>query len=214
MSGRLLWPIACLITLIGYFGAWVDHPVAGLVVTGLDLGEYVKFLPSTSNGTITLWRQGFYLPLLTVAVTCSLLAYRDRYRYPFVLRLGLIILGIIATLNILPPAWSPMVLRSDEFRLQTFAIIGSIGLLAMSPLLGRLPGLPVYLALTALAIASLWFPASGFLRVLPDIEYLYNSGITPGWGLYILGSGLLTLVVAYWLGYKTEKQAIDEDAPP
>ncbi|NJN84002.1 MAG: hypothetical protein HC802_18155 [Caldilineaceae bacterium] len=54
-----LLPIAVLVALAGYFGPWVDHPVAGLVVTGLDLGEYVKFLPVILSAEIVLWREGF-----------------------------------------------------------------------------------------------------------------------------------------------------------
>jgi len=37
-------PAGLVMAFIGYFGAWVDHPAAGLVILGLDLAEYVKFL--------------------------------------------------------------------------------------------------------------------------------------------------------------------------
>ena len=60
---RLLIPVGGVVTLVGYFGAWIQHPVAGLTVTGLDLAEYVKFLVPVRTGEITLWRdaQGFGL---------------------------------------------------------------------------------------------------------------------------------------------------------
>lgn len=46
-----LWlMVGILLLLTGYFGPWIDHEVAGLVVTGLDLGEYVKFLPEVRSG--------------------------------------------------------------------------------------------------------------------------------------------------------------------
>lgn len=190
-----------MIVLIGYFGPWVAHPVAGLVVTGLDLGEYVKFLPSVIGGELDLWRQGFYLPLITVALSCSFLAYREEYDYPFPFRLVLILLGIAATLNILPPAWSPAVLQTSEFRLQTLAILCSLGLLGISPLLRYIPGLVVYTGLSILAIAAAWYPLSGYHRIQPDLTYLYNQQIVTGWGYTVCALGLLLLIAAYWLGY-------------
>ena len=51
---RWLTPAACLFALAGYFAPWVDNRVAGLVITGLDLGEYVKFLPAVRNGVISI----------------------------------------------------------------------------------------------------------------------------------------------------------------
>ena len=42
---RVLLPLGALLAFWGYVGPWVDHRVAGLAILGLDLGEYVKFLP-------------------------------------------------------------------------------------------------------------------------------------------------------------------------
>lgn len=205
-AARWLWPIACLAVLAGYFGSWVAHPVAGLVVTGLDLGEYVKFLPSVTDGSIRLWRQGFYLPLVVVSLSCSLLCYRDYYRFPLLLRLALIILGFVATLNMLPPAWTPTLLFTHEFILQTAGIAICTLLLLASPLLGLLPPLPVYAMLGISAALAIWFPISGFLKVLPDINYLYNQPVRPGWGVYLLLIGIMSTMAAYLLAYLAERR--------
>ena len=202
---RWLWPVAGLIVLAGYFGPWLPHRVAGLVVTGLDLGEYIKFLPSVTEGSVVLWREGFYLPLIAVSLSCSLLAYRDVYRYSIALRFALLLLGLIAALNMLPPAWTPAVLRSDEFQLQTATIIVCIGLLLFSPVLRLLPALPVYALLGTIALAGIWFPITGFIKILPDVNYLYAQEIRPGWGFYVLVLGLALLVGAYWLGLRGER---------
>ncbi|MCB0079731.1 MAG: hypothetical protein KDE47_02315 [Caldilineaceae bacterium] len=55
-----LLPLTLLLILTGYVGPWVPHRVSGLVVTGLDLAEYVKFLPIIRSGQVSLWREGFY----------------------------------------------------------------------------------------------------------------------------------------------------------
>ena len=201
---RWLWPSASLITLVGYFRPWVPHRVAGLAILGLDLGEYVKFLPPGDRGGIPIWREGFYVPLFAVALACSLLSHRRAYAYPFWLRLALVLLGVIATLNMLPPAWSPAVLRTPEFRLQTVAIVASLVLLALSPVLALLPSLLTYTFIAVISAAGIWFPLSGFLQALPRISALYGHALRPGWALILTVAGLLLLLVTSWIGYRLE----------
>lgn len=190
--------------MLGYFGSWVAHPVAGLAILGLDLGEYVKFVPSVTSGETTIWRVGFYLPLFVVSAMCCLLTYRKAYGYSFWLRLALIIMGMAAALNALPPAWSPSVLRLPEFRVQTAGITISLILLASSPALAHLPRLPVYALLAGLTAAAIWLPARNFLRVLPDIAELYGHALRPAWAFYVTVVGLALLILACGMGYRRE----------
>lgn len=126
---RWLLPAGAFLALAGYFGPWINHDAAGLVVTGLDLGEYVKFLPAIVNGEITLWREGFYLPLLCVSLTLSLFAFCHEYGYGWPIRILLLAVAVVTALNMLPPAWTPQRMLTPEFRLQAMAI----GLLCSSP---------------------------------------------------------------------------------
>lgn len=193
---RILLPLAALLALAGYFGPWVPHRAAGLVVSGLDLGEYVKFLPPVRSGEIALWRPAFYLPLLAVSLALSLHAYRPALRYGRLLRALLLAGAGVAALNMLPPAWSPAVLRLPEFRTQVAWIALCLAALLASPLLALLPR-AVPAALTALlALAALALPVAAFLRVLPAASALYNYIITPGWGPWALGAGLILLAAA------------------
>ena len=193
---RWLIPMGALITLAGYFGPWVPHAVAGLVVTGLDLGEYVKFLPSVLDRTVTLWREGFYLPLVAVSLTSSLAAYRRDLAYGWPLRALLLAVAVIAALNLLPPAWTPARLMTPEFRLQTGVIAACLIAVLFSPFLARLPSRAVGAAMIALAVAAAWIPATTFLRVLPDIIQIYLRPLHPGWGLWLTVAGLAVLAVA------------------
>ena len=90
MTKLWLLPLGGLLTLAGYFGPWVNHRVAGLVIMGLDLGEYVKFLPAVRSEQITLWREGFYLPLIVVSLSFSLHVFRQQFHYPWWMRALLI----------------------------------------------------------------------------------------------------------------------------
>jgi len=195
LAARWLIPLGGLLVLIGYFGPWVDHRVAGLVILGLDLGEYVKFLTPIRSGQIYVWRAGFYLPLTTASLAFSLVAFRRTLRYGWPLRLFLLAAAVVAALNMLPPAWTPSRLLTAEFRLQTMAIVICLAAAAFSPFLALLPVWIGALVVTALAVPALVFPVTDFLRVLPTISELYNRPLQPGWGPYVMGIGLVLLVI-------------------
>jgi hypothetical protein len=193
LSVRWLLPLGGLLALLGYFGPWVDHPVAGLVILGLDLGEYVKFLVPVRSGQITVWREGFYLPLTAVSLAFSLYAFRRELGYGWPLRLVLLAVAAVAALNMLPPAWTPQRLLTPEFRLQTTAIVICLAAASISPFLALLPAWVSTLLVTLLVLPALWFPLRDFLRVLPTLRTLYNQPLSPGWGPYVLVVGLLLL---------------------
>jgi len=200
---KWLLPAGVLVTFIGYCGPWINHSVAGLVIMGLDLGEYVKFLPSVRSGQISLWREGFYLPLLTISLVSSLYAFARyattfQHRYHWILRVLFVIMAIVAALNMLPPAWTPGKLRLPEFQLQVSWILLCLAMILVSPFLGLLRHVVRAGATTLLALCSLWFPLSGFLRILPTISELYNSTQRPGWGMYVMTMGLLLLIAGAW----------------
>jgi hypothetical protein len=190
-------PLAALLTLVGYVGPWVPHAAAGLVVTGLDLAEYVKFLHPVRSGEIDLWRESFYLPLVAISLTFSLIAYRKELRYPWPMRIGMVILAGIAALNLLPPAWSPPLLMTPEFRMQTAALLVCLGMAAISPFLALLPRIVSGAAILVLALLALIWPIANFLRILPAIEAIYNHPISPGWGVWILAVGLVGMALIW-----------------
>jgi hypothetical protein len=191
---RWLLPLAALLTLAGYLGPWAPHRAAGLVISGLDLGEYIKFLHPIRSGEISLWREGFYLPLVAVSLALSLHAYRREVAYPWPVKVGLLLAAVVAALNLLPPAWSPPLLTASEFRLLTAAMILCLGLAAISPLLALLPAWLSAGITLVLSILALWLPIQNFLRVLPSIADLYGHPITPGWGLWLMIAGLAGMV--------------------
>jgi hypothetical protein len=188
--------LGLLLTLAGYWGPWVNHRAAGLVITGLDLAEYVKFLPTVRGGQITLWRESFYLPLVVVSLTSSLYAFRREFGYSWPLRTLLLALAVIAALNLLPPAWTPPLLRTPEFRQQTLALVGCLVLMGLSPFWALLPARFCAFTLAGVALWAIILPIRNFLRVLPTITELYQEPLRPGWGVYLLVAGLGLVVVA------------------
>lgn len=199
-QGRLAWllPLGALLALVGYVGPWVAHKAAGLVITGLDLAEYVKFVPQVRSGEIGLWRELFYLPLVAVSLVLSLWAYRQELALPGPVRVGMVVLAGIAALNLLPPAWTPGRLSTPEFQVQTGAMILCLALAAVGPFLALL--LPRAVAVTAGAILPLAAgvaAAVNFLRLTPALNDLYNTSISLGWGMPVMlaGAGVMAIGV-------------------
>jgi hypothetical protein len=210
---RWLLPIAALVSWIGYFGPWVQHPVAGLAITGLDLGEYVKFLPAVRYGHLTIWREGFYLPLLNGSLLFIFIAYQPRLHYPVWIRFLLLIVAAVSALNLLPPAWSPQILLSSEFRGQSGALFIALLLLASSPFVGLLPLLMIRIISSLLALGALWWPISTFLMLLPDIAALYQQPLQPGCGMYLLIIGNSIQLLGLWLPMRIH-QAVEHAGSP
>jgi hypothetical protein len=195
---RWLLPVGLVMALAGYFAPWIAHPVAGLVITGLDLGEYVKFLPAVREGAIAIWRPGFYAPLVAASAASLLAAYRSDFSYHWWLRLPLLALAAIAAFNLVPPAWTPARLLEPEFRLQTASLLGLLVGIAFSPFLALLPRLVAATLVTALTLLGCLAPLYGFYQVLSAIQALYNKPLAPAWGMWLMTLGLILIPIAYW----------------
>jgi hypothetical protein len=189
----LLLILAGLIGTVGYFGPWVPHRAAGLVILGLDLGEYVKFLPEVAAGQIAIRRELFYLPLVAASLSASLLA--GRQGLPRWSRALLALVAIPLALAMLPPAWSPTTLTLPEFRLQVIAIVVCLGMVPAVVLTRYLPNRLVLGLIALLALAAAIWPAWGLRQVLPAIAALYRQPLVPGWGFWAALAGQLAVAV-------------------
>lgn len=196
---RTLLLLGLVAALTGYFGPWVDHRAAGLVITGLDLGETVKFLPSVRSGEVLLWRPGFYAPLVAGATAALLAAYRRDFRLGVWLRLPVLLAALVATANLVPPAWTPARLMELEFRTQTGALIVLLVGLAFSPFLALLPPRIAAIVTSLPTAAGIILPIYGYLQVLPLLAELYRQPLSPAWGPWLTSLGLIVLALAHWL---------------
>ncbi len=185
--------LAGVLGLAGYYGPWVPHKAAGLVIIGLDLAEYVKFLPQFAAGQIPIRRELFYMPLVAASVTASLLA--SRRSLPAAARVLCGLAAIPLALAMLPPAWSPGVLALPEFRLQVLMILGCFAMLPAVVVTRRLPDRVVLGIIALLAVTAAVWPIWGFLQVLPPISALYRRLLRPGWGFWASLAGWLAMAL-------------------
>ncbi len=178
------------------FAPWVSRPPAALVLTAPDLAEFVKFLPEVRNGSLRVHRLFFLLPLFVATFSLPLIVASRRLAYPRWARWPVLILVIPLALTLLPPIWSPTVLLSPEFRLQTAACLLCLGLVVVSRWLRDIPTRP--LLLVFLTLVSLAAPALAlwqFSTAREAIARAYASSIVPGWGMWLtlVGFGLFIL---------------------
>ena len=189
----LKWLLLCGLTLgvAGYWGPWVHHRSVALLLTGPDLGEFVKFLPPVRAGQVLAFRQIFYLPPFAAAFTLAALA-GSRLISRRLLPNALLLASVLPlSLALLPPVFTPSSLLSAEFRLQLLACVfcllfafgpGVLGLFSRRALLG-----------TALAfcLGAASLPLWQFLSLREPIQAAYGGPIALGWGLWATPAGFL-----------------------
>ncbi len=191
----LLFPVGLVLWAAGYWGAWVPHKDVGLVILGIDMGEYVKFLPQVRSGQLHLWRAGFYLPALALSVSVSFLVWRRELPVPEWLRVIVTLLAFPPAFAMLPPIWTPaLMLHSVDFRQQALAIGLAIFAAIVSPLLGRLHRRVAALFLGMLFFLSAVVPLYQFHILFPCIADLYQEHVSVGYGIWLMLAALGVLM--------------------
>jgi hypothetical protein len=212
---RLLLPVGWVLAAAGYYGPWIAHGTAALTLSGVDMGEFVKFLPAVLDGTLKVTRLLFYLPPLALVLSIALLIGSRRLRYPWLLRVLALALAISVSLQLLPPAWSPASLTTDEFRSQTIALGVSWLLLAGFWIWGRLPSWLLGSLSGALSLAALALSAWQYVLVKPAIDEVYRTPPSVGLGFYLCMAGLAIMAAgSVLLVLRTRTQVRNGEAWP
>jgi len=173
---------------------WVDRPPAVLVLTAPDMAEFVKFLPEVRAGSLAVERLLFLLLLLVVTLSLPLVMAAPSLAYPRRMRWLVLAAVVPLSLTLLPPIWSPAVLLSAEFRLQTVACLLCLGLVAASRWLRGVPLRPLVALLLPLSLAAPALALWQFFVVQEAVARAYAGPIVPGWGLWGTVAGF-TLVI-------------------
>ncbi|MBC7241683.1 MAG: hypothetical protein H5T60_04475 [Anaerolineae bacterium] len=187
--------VGLALLVCGYWGPWVSHKAAGLVLLGYDLAEYVKFLGEFRAGILAVWRGWFLLPAGAIALALALCAIHPALRLRWYGGLVGLAAGVLTSLTLLPPAWYPALLWMPEFRLATVIMLAGLAALVLVPIWWLLPWR--WCILLAAGVNSL--AAAGavwsFLRVKPAIDRVYGAPAPWGWGWVVMAAGALLLDV-------------------
>ena len=215
---RIVLILGLALAIVGYFGPWVDHKTAALVLTGQDMGEFVKFLPEVRDGTAPMIREFFYLPPFAAALGLILLMASKRLAYPLVVRAVMLLAVLGLAWAMLPPVWTPQLLVTAEFRKQTVAIAFCLLLLIIHPVLRYLPprrglepvacpehsrreGLTAVAlryaqdtAMMVLALLGAGPPLWQFFSIREAVNRAYGWPVQVGWGLWVTVLGFLIVM--------------------
>ncbi len=186
-TASLTWAGFTLI-LLGYLMVWLPNPAAGLALTGLEIGEWIKFLPEVQSGAIGP-RELFYLPPITLAlmmtlVTCS---WPNRRWQTWVMRglaLAVSFLALPSIEAIRFEGLSQWGLRVAAIALVAAAVAGAAAMSRWHPA-ARLPRwLVIALALLG-ALLPLWL----FFPIRDLVSNILGAplGVGPGVWFHVLG---------------------------
>ncbi|RMF29906.1 MAG: hypothetical protein D6759_12975 [Chloroflexi bacterium] len=197
--------------LLGAWGPWVPHPIAGLSLNLWDLVEVVQYLPAVRAGTQSVTRELFFLPLWAGGLALAWLLSRSpgregtaseavsraaRLSSPLKRFLPLALPLFLIALTLPPYPDTLTGYGSAEFRGRFYLSWAGILLVLLSPLRGRLPhrlgeGLFILLGLGG-ALLPLW----QYLGVRDDLARVYSLPLGWGWGLLATLAGGVVLAAS------------------
>jgi hypothetical protein len=192
---RIVLILGLALAIVGYFGPWVDHKTAALVLTGQDMGEFVKFLPEVRAGTAPMIREFFYLPPFAAALCLILLMASKQLAYRLVVRAVMLLAVLALAWAMLPPVWTPQLLVTAEFRRQTGAIAFCLLLLIIDPVLRRLSPRRMAVTMIVLALLGTAPPLWQFFAIREAVNRAYGWPVQVGWGPWITALGFLVVIV-------------------
>ena len=199
-GGRGLWPL--LIAWLTYgalayavWGPWVPSPTVANTLLGVDMAEAVKFLPQVRSGQISVHREVFLLPQMLLAFTLAIHAWQRRWSYPTWLRVLMQLAAVVTALSLLPPPWSPALLRAPEWRVHTALIGITLAVALFAPLWARWPARWLDRALGVFALLTGTWVGAELQQVWPDFIQVYHRSLNFGGGVWALGLGVTGLLL-------------------
>lgn len=197
-SRQTLIKLGFTVILLGYFMVWLPHKLAGLSFIGLEIGEWVKFLPQMRSDQIAVDRNLFYLPPITLGLILTLwtAGWPGRRWQTWATRALAVLVAMLA----LPAVEAVLEEGSDQW-LVRLALVLFVALVAvLVPLLQRLPGgkglIVAWSATLVIALIGLALPTWAYLAVRSAVAELLADEVEIGPGLWFNGIGHLLVAVA------------------
>ncbi len=196
-TSQTLFKFGCTAILLGYFMVWLPHNLAGLSFIGLEIGEWVKFLPQVRSGQIPADRVLFYLPPITLGLILALwtTGWPNRRWQSWVMRAVAVLIAMLAF-----PALEVILYEGSDQWLGRLIMILAVAITAL--LVSRLQRLPnglgfvVARGLTLIvALGGLVLPTWAYLEVRPAVAELFSGAVGIGPGLWLNGIGHLLVAL-------------------
>lgn len=209
-SGRsMALLIALALIAIGYFGPWVAHKDAGLILSADDLAEFVKFMPIIRSGEAGIVRELFFAPIWISSIGFALFGGRRR---SVVAKMGLLLLSLLLVFTPLPPfTFLIEAYRSPEFGLTFWAtVIAILSILVLTIFGHRLSDRAEAIAWIVLGLAAASIAPLHFIKIQPEIAKLYPFSL--GWGcVMVIVGGVALCAIGLWKLIRSKKNQADSE---
>jgi hypothetical protein len=214
-SGGVMRALGLILVVVGYFGPWVPHKTAALTVTGWELAEFAKFFPQVQGGTVSIARQLFYLPFVTVCLLLALLAGRSAARAVRLivpLLLAALLVSVLLPYSVVDAARQALATRArlivdPQYAGQLVLVAAGVALTLLIPLAWRLTRRLQSVLIALLALAGAVPPLWQFALLHPLVVALYAVPIGPGWGLIGCAAGYVVLLLSGVLAAAPDRSA-------
>jgi hypothetical protein len=194
-QSRFLFSAGCTVILAGYLMVWLPHESAGLSFIGVEIGEWVKFLPQVQAGQITPGRDLFYLPPITLGLIIALFTsgWPNRQGTTWLMRGLAVLVSLLAFPSIDAIRFEP----ASEWLLRLL-MIGLVIVVALaSSVISRLDRRIIWATIVLIALFGCLLPSWTFFAVRPAVVELFHAPVGPGSGVWLNATGhLLILAVA------------------
>lgn len=188
--------------LLGYWLVWLPGPVAGLQLIGLEMGEWVKFLPEVRAGQINAGRDLFYLPPILLGLLIALITIT----WPNQWQTWLVRLLAVAVAWLAFPSLDAIRFEPRSEWLLRLVLVGGVVLVAVGSywLRGKFAAaLP--LLLTVLALAGAILPTWAYLALRPAIINALARDVGIGPGVWLNGVGFGVAAALFLWQFRTTR---------
>ena len=211
---KIIIPIGFTTILVAYFLVWLPQPVVGLSFIGLEIGEWVKFLPQVRSGEIIATRYYFYIPPITLGIMMIswTVTWSDRRWQTWVVRGLAVAIAFLA----FPSVEALLDEPASEWLIRLILVLLVLLLAVLSPLFKRLvPNILIkgsWIVILLLGLVGAIFPTWAYWVLRGPVGDLLRSDIGIGPGVWLNGAGHLLLAgtAAYFLvtGTNTNKLSL------
>ena len=212
---QLLLKLGFTAILLGYLIVWLPQPVTGLSFIGLEMGEWVKFLPQVRSGEILPDRNLFYLPPITLGLMMAMwtVGWPNGRWQTWTVRALAVVVSLLAFPALEAIRFEP----ADQWLLRLVMISFVLVVAILSSFLGRLPartaGLIQWSTMLILGLAGALLPAWAFLAMRPVIAQLFFTRVGFGPGFWLNSAGHLTVAAVSLICLSSILRVRDYSAP-
>lgn len=194
---QLLIRLSFTFILLGYFLVWLPQPAAGLSFIGLEIAEWVKFIPKVQAGNFFPSRNFFYLPPTTLAMMMAMwtAGWSNNSWRTWITRA----LAVLISLLVFPAFESIQGEPVSQWQIRIFFIflVGASVVLAAyySRENSRLPESVPWSYFLVVGFIGLILPLWSYLAIRPLAEAIIGGHVGIGIGLVLNFIGHLLLVL-------------------